>query len=84
MEYGLDGRRMELGLSRNRVRLESCYYQVSQDRVMIKGNGPSNFFLLKTGHIGCIALLPIGSLFRDPDPYRDLLANLGPYLVFFL
>ena len=25
------------------------------------------------------ALLPIGSLFKDPGPYRDLLANLGPY-----
>ena len=28
------------------------------------------------------ALLPIGSLFRDPGPYRDLFANLGPYWVF--
>ena len=27
-------------------------------------------------------LLPIGSLFRYPGPYRDLFANFGPYWVF--
>ena len=27
-------------------------------------------------------LLPIGSLFRDTGPYRDLFANFGPYWVF--
>ena len=32
------------------------------------------------GHLN--PLLPIGSLFRDPGPYRDLFANLGPYWVF--
>ena len=28
------------------------------------------------------ALLPIGSLFKDPGPFRDLFAKLGPYWVF--
>ena len=29
-----------------------------------------------------LALLPIGSLIRDPGPYRDLFDDLGPYKVF--
>ena len=34
---------------------------------------------IKTGGRGGLALLPIGSLFKDPGPYRDLFANMGPY-----
>ena len=29
-----------------------------------------------------LSLLPIGSLFRDPGPYKNLFANLGSYWVF--
>ena len=40
------------------------------------------FYILASCLLASLPLLPIGSLFRDPGPYRDLFANLGPYWVF--